>query len=427
MNLLIKNSRIIDPATATDKVADILITDGIIEKIDNEIGIDTMGEAASSYEVIDATGLTAFPGLCDIHVHFRDPGWPAKETIESGTQAALTGGVTTVVNMANTNPVTDNPDTIRYILDKGEKSPINLLQNSAITVGLSGQEIVDTDANLAAGAIGFSDDGIPITDVSVMKKAMEEVLRCDKILSLHEELPQLLFSQGVNFGEVSKKVGVAGAPAIAESAIVERDLLLQKDIPAHLHFQHLSAARSVELIRDAKKNGQKVTCEVTSQHLTLTEDVVLEVGAVGRINPPIRTEADRQELIKGVVDGTIDCIVTDHAPHTAEEKSKPIGQAPSGMIGLETSLSIAFNTLVKGGYIDRIRLAELMSVNPAALYGINKGISVGLPADITLFDEDEKYVYSNPVSTSKNSPFLGKELTGKVKYVITKNEVHRIK
>ena len=419
MNLHIKNVRVIDPSSNTDMVEDILIKDGVIEALGKNL--DTPD---ASYEKLEATGLTAFPGLCDIHVHFRDPGWPEKETIESGANAALAGGVTTVVNMANTKPVVDNVETMQYIMEKAKKLPITLLQNSAITVGLGGKEIVDAKAQLAAGACGFSDDGIPIVDVAVMKEAMKAAKEEGKILSLHEELPQLLFSQGVNFGEVSKAVGVEGAPAIAESAIVERDLLLQKQLGGHLHFQHVSAKRTVELIRQAKKAGQEVTCEVTPQHLTLTENIVLEQGAIGRINPPIRTEEDRQALLEGIVDGTIDCIVTDHAPHTAEEKSKPIGQAPSGMIGIETSLTIAFNTLVRSGLIDRIKLAKLMSVTPAMLYGVDKKITVGAPADICLFNEDEEFVYDKCVSRSTNSPFLGKKLVGKVDYTICKNQLH---
>ena len=419
MNVLIKKVRVINPLTKTDTVLDILIKDGIIEKVEEDI------EAPADFQVIDAEGLTAFPGLCDIHVHFRDPGWPAKETIESGSLAALAGGVTTVVNMANTNPVVDNPETMKYIMEKADKSPITILQNSAMTKGLSGKEIVDTKAQLEAGACGFSDDGIPIVDVSVMRAAIEAVKAEGKILSLHEEMPSLLFSQGVNCGEVSKAIGVGGAPSIAESAIIERDLLLQEQMGGHLHFQHISAARSVELIRAAKAKGQKITCEVTPQHLTLTEQVVLDCGTNGRINPPIRTEADRLALIEGIKDGTIDCIVTDHAPHTAEEKAKPFNQAPSGLIGLETSLTVAFDTLVRGEIIDRIRLAELMSATPASLYGIKKSIEPGMTADLILFDENEEFVYDKPVSKSRNSPFLGKTLKGKVKYTICKNAIHK--
>ena len=420
MNVLIKNAKIINPLTNMNQVSDILIADSIIMEVGENIN------SPQGYQVIDARGLIAFPGLCDIHVHFRDPGWPEKETIETGSKAAIAGGVTTVVNMANTKPVTDNVETLTYILDKAKESPITVLQNSAITVGLGGQEIVDTDAQLAAGACGFSDDGIPIVDVAVMKKAMEEAIRHNKILSLHEEMPSLLFSQGVNYGAVSKQIGVGGAPGIAESAIIERDLLLQEQMGGHLHFQHISAARSVDLIREAKARGQQVTCEVTPQHLTLTEQVVLDEGTNGRINPPIRTEADRLALIEGIKDGTIDCIVTDHAPHTAAEKAKPFNDAPSGLIGLETSLCIAYNTLVRGGIIDEMRLAELMSVTPAKLYGIKKSIEVGQAADITLFDPDIEYVYSVMGSKSCNSPFVGKKLKGKVKYTLCKGQVHSL-
>jgi len=416
MNILIKNGRVINPFTDTDAILCIYAENGIIRQVSAENELDEACLHAD--KTIDARGMTIFPGLTDIHCHFRDPGWPEKETIETGCKAAIAGGVTTVVCMANTNPVCDNPDTIRYILDKASEQPIQLLQNSAVTIGLGKGDLVDYKAMLEAGACGFSDDGIAIADPAKMRKALEISQETGTVLSVHEELPQLLMSQGVNMGKVSKQVGVPGASANAETAIVARDIEMQALIGGHLHIQHASAAGTVELVRNAKKNGQKVTCEVTGQHLTLTEDVVLNAGANGRINPPIRTEADRRALIEGIKDGTIEMVVTDHAPHTQEEKSKGIAAAPSGMIGLETSLSITFDTLVRKEGLSRMKLAKIMSTNPAKLYNIHKSIEAGKKLDICIFDEKEKWIAEKFYSKSVNTPFLGEILTGKVKYTL---------
>ena len=436
MNLLIKQVRLIDPSSNTDKTADILIENGIITNIKDSISPSSESahehkpssgkdNFSGSIEIIDGNGLTAFPGLTDIHCHFRDPGWPEKETIESGAMAALAGGVTTVVCMANTKPVTDNPDVMQYIMKKTKKLPIKLLQNSAMTVGLAGNELVDAKAMLDAGACGFSDDGIPITSPQVMAEALKTVAGTNTILSVHEELPQLLFTAGINYGEISKKTGVGGAPDISESALIERDIMLQAEYGGHLHFQHVSTARSARLIKNAREMGQNITAEVTSQHLALTDDIVLSAGANAKINPPIRDEKNRQALLQGIVDGTFDVIVTDHAPHTVEDKQKGLVNSASGMIGLETSLSIAFETLVSSGLISRLKLAELMCCNGAKMYGFEKKIAVGEKADIALFDEKKVWKVEKFYSKSSNSPFLGKELTGKVLYTICNNEIFR--
>lgn len=416
MNILIKNGRVINPNTNTDAILCIYAENGVICQVAEEEALDKNAIKADS--IIDAMGMTVFPGLTDIHCHFRDPGWPEKETIESGCQAALAGGVTTVVCMANTNPVCDNPDTLGYILEKAEKQPIKLLQNSAVTYGLGKGDIVDYKIMLEKGACGFSDDGIAIADPTKMQAALNISQETGKVLSVHEELPQLLMSQGVNMGSVSQKVGVPGASANAETAIVARDIEMQALVGGRLHIQHVSAAGTVDLVRKAKQNGQNVTCEVTGQHLALTEEIVLKVGANGRINPPIRTQEDRRALIEGIKDGTIEMVVTDHAPHTLEEKAKGIASAPSGMIGLETSLSVTFDTLVRKEGVSRMKLAEVMSTNPAKLYDIRKTIEPGEKLDICIFDEKEKWIADKFYSKSVNTPFLGEILTGKVKYTI---------
>ncbi len=411
MKVLIKAGRVVNPNTNLDSVCDILIDNGVISLVD--INIDEEAD-----KIIDASGMTIFPGLTDIHCHFRDPGWPEKETIESGCQAAIAGGVTTVVCMANTSPVCDNEDTLNYILSKGKMSPVNLLQNAAVTLGLKGEELTDAKKLISLGACGLSDDGIPIEDPKLMARALKFSEDNDVVLSVHEELPSLLFSQGVNFGKVSSRLGLGGAPSNAESAIVERDIQLQSVYGGRLHIQHASAARTIELVRQAKKRGQKVTCEVTGQHLTLTEDIVLEKGSTARINPPIRTEEDRRALIEGVKDGTIDCVVTDHAPHTTAEKSKPIASAPSGMTGLETSLSITYDTMVRKEGLSVLRLAQVMSTFPASMYGIDKSIESGKKADLCIFAQDEKWIYNKNKSRSVNSPFYNEELTGRIRFTI---------
>lgn len=419
MDIFIRHVRMCDPASGTDGIRDIFIRQGKIEAVAPELAIP------ADVAVLDAEGLTAFPGLTDIHCHFRDPGWPEKETIETGSQAALAGGVTTVVCMANTKPAVDRPETLRYILDKAEKLPIRLLQNSAMTVGLQGKELVDAPAMLSAGACGFSDDGIPITDPHIMEQALKTVSSLGAILSVHEELPPLIFSPGVNYGPVSKAANVGGAPAVSEAALVERDLAIQKETGGHLHFQHISSARSLELIRAAKAAGQEVTAEVTPQHLALTDKIVLSAGTAAKVNPPIRSEEDRQALIAGVIDGTVDVIATDHAPHTAAEKEKGLLNAPSGLIGLETSLSVAFATLVVPGLISRLRLAELMCCRGAELYGLHKRIAAGETADLTLFDENRLWIPTQFHSKSSNTPFLGQELRGKVTCTICGGQLFR--
>lgn len=426
MNLLIKNVHLIDPLTEKDEITDILIINGVVTKIANTIAMDDVSlNSVADIKTIDAKGCYAFPGLTDIHCHFRDPGWPEKETIESGCEAALAGGVTTVVCMANTNPVADNPDTLKYIFDKAKGSHVQLLQNSAMTIGLAGKELVDCDAMLKAGACGFSDDGIPIEDVNVMINALKETKRLDAVLSLHEELPSLRFSAGVNFGKISKELDVLGAPNLSESALIERDIMLQKIYGGKLHFQHVSTAEAAELIRDAKKNGQTVTAEVTPQHLYLTEDELLNVGSNAKLNPPLRTQKDVDALIEGIKDGTFDCIATDHAPHTKAEKELGIAKAPSGLIGLETSLSLCYVNLVKNHGLTMNKLIELMSINPAAMYGIRKSIEVGAKADLTIFDPNKKWLVEEATlkSKSSNSPFIGKEMIGKVIYTICDDSI----
>ncbi len=410
---VIKNVRILDPASATDITGDIGIENGKIAAIGT---VETKAED----QVLDGKGLVAAPGLVDTHVHFRDPGLTYKEDIYSGAHAAAAGGFTSVVCMANTKPVADNVDTVSYIVDKGKKTNIHVYATAAVTKAFDGKNLTDFRDLLKAGAVGFTDDGIPIKDAETVKAAMELAAELDVPISLHEEDPDLIERPGVNQGKVSEKLNYGGAPARSEYEMVRRDCELTLQTCAKTVIQHISSAESVEAVRQCWRRGGRIYGEVTPQHFSATEDLVLEKGALARVNPPLRTEADRQAIIEGLKDGTLNIIATDHAPHSREEKAKDIKDAPSGMIGLETSLALGITNLVKTGELELIDLLEKMTINPAMLYHLNAGrITEGGPADLVLFDPDKKWtVEDHFYSKANNSPFIGMELTGKVQYTI---------
>ncbi len=410
---VIKNVRILDPASATDMTGDIGIENGKIAAIGT---VETKAED----QVLDGKGLVASPGLVDTHVHFRDPGLTYKEDIYSGAHAAAAGGFTSVVCMANTKPVADNVDTVSYIVDKGKKTNIHVYATAAVTKAFDGKNLTDFRDLLKAGAVGFTDDGIPIKDAETVKAAMELAAELDVPISLHEEDPDLIERPGVNQGKVSEKLNYGGAPARSEYEMVRRDCELTLQTRAKTVIQHISSAESVEAVRQCWRRGGRIYGEVTPQHFSATEDLVLEKGALARVNPPLRTEADRQAIIEGLKDGTLNIIATDHAPHSREEKAKDIKDAPSGMIGLETSLALGITNLVKTGELELIDLLEKMTINPAMLYHLNAGrITEEGPADLVLFDPDKKWtVEDHFYSKANNSPFIGMELTGKVQYTI---------
>lgn len=410
---VIKNVRILDPASATDMTGDIGIENGKIAAIGT---VETKAED----QVLDGKGLVASPGLVDTHVHFRDPGLTYKEDIYSGAHAAAAGGFTSVVCMANTKPVADNVDTVSYIVDKGKKTNIHVYATAAVTKAFDGKNLTDFRDLLKAGAVGFTDDGISIKDAETVKAAMELAAELDVPISLHEEDPDLIERPGVNQGKVSEKLNYGGAPARSEYEMVRRDCELTLQTRAKTVIQHISSAESVEAVRQCWRRGGRIYGEVTPQHFSATEDLVLEKGALARVNPPLRTEADRQAIIEGLKDGTLNIIATDHAPHSREEKAKDIKDAPSGMIGLETSLALGITNLVKTGELELIDLLEKMTINPAMLYHLNAGrIAEGGPADLVLFDPDKKWtVEDHFYSKANNSPFIGMELTGKVQYTI---------
>ena len=415
---VIKNVRILDPASSTDMVGDIGIDGGKITVIGTV-------EAKAEDSILDGKGLVAAPGLVDTHVHFRDPGLTYKEDIYSGAHAAAAGGFTSVVCMANTKPIADNPDTISYIVKKGKKTGIHVYTAAAVTKEFDGKNLTDFKELLQAGAIGFTDDGIPIKDAGIVKSAMEMAAELDVPISLHEEDPDLIERPGVNQGKVSEKLNYGGAPARSEYEMVQRDCELALQTRAKTVIQHISSAETVEAVRQCWKRGGKIYGEVTPQHFSATEDLVLEKGALARVNPPLRTEEDRRAIIEGLKDGTLNIIATDHAPHSREEKAKDIKDAPSGMIGLETSLALGITSLVKTGELELMELLEKMTINPAMLYHLDAGrLMEGGPADLVLFDPDRKWTVQDQfLSKANNSPFIGWELTGQVQYTICGGKV----
>ena len=416
--ILIKNGRLIDPKSKRDEVVDILIENGKIKKIG-------LINDEKDFEVIDAKGYIVCPGLIDVHVHFRDPGFTYKEDILSGAKSAARGGFTTVVCMANTKPVVDNVQTLQYINEKSKEAIINVLQLGSITKGFEGKELTNFEELLKNGAVGFSDDGLPLMDTDVLYKAMEKAKELDIPISLHEEDPKFIKKPGVNDGEIAKKLGLdGGAKICAENIMVSRDCMLALDTGAKVSIQHISSGVAVETVRFAKSLGAKVYAEASPHHFTLTEEDVLKHGSLAKMNPPLRTKKDKQMIIEGLKDNTIEIIATDHAPHTIEEKNQPFELCPSGIIGLETSLALGITSLVKENHLSLMSLLEKMTINPAKLYNLNRGyIEEGAIADILIFDENEQWQVKDFDSKSSNSPFIGEKLYGKVKYTISEGKI----
>ena len=417
--LLIKNGYMIDPKSGWDGNYDILVENDTIVRIGKRLETPK-----GKCRIIDAEGLLVAPGLVDVHAHFRDPGFTMKEDIVTGAAAAARGGYTSVVLMANTKPTVDNLDTLKYVIGRGKETGIHVYTCANVTMGMKGKELTPMRELAAAGAVGFTDDGIPLMDEKIVRDAMKNVAALDLPISFHEENPALIENNGVNRGRASEHFGIGGSPREAEITMVGRDLKLALETGASIDIQHVSARETVELIRKAKEKGHNIHAEATPHHFTLTEDAVIKYGTLAKMNPPLREEADRQEIIRGLVDGTIDMIATDHAPHTAEEKAKSITEAPSGIIGLETSLALGITSLVKPGHLSLTELMEKMSLNPATLYKLDCGrMEEGAPADFVIFDENEKWVVDSFASKATNSPFLGAELTGRVRYTICDGKV----
>lgn len=416
--MIIRNSTVLDPASGLYAKRDIRTEKGRIQEV-AEVLTPAEGE-----EVLDASGLTTAPGLIDTHVHFRDPGFTYKETLHTGALAAAAGGFTSVICMANTSPVVDQVSVLQDILERAKKETIHIYQAASVSLGLKGQDTVDMTALKEAGACGFTDDGIPLTNAAFCYEAMCQAAKLNLPISLHEEDPSFIRNNGISHGEISGRLGVYGSPSIAEESLVARDCLLALKSGADVVIQHISSGLSVELVRTFRKLGAKLHAEATPHHFTLTEEALLEHGSLAKMNPPLRTEADRQAIIRGLADGTIDLIATDHAPHSAEEKARPLTAAPSGIIGLETSLALGITSLVRPGHLTLPQLLEKMTVNPARLYHLSAGrIAPGMPADLVLFDPDEAWIPQTYASLSSNSPFTGKKLFGKVKYTICEGKI----
>lgn len=428
--LYIKNGRVIDPLTKKDGILDVFIKQGKIAKVADRKAMTAylkekdLDESQNDMEVLDAGGCVVAPGLTDVHVHFRDPGFTYKEDILSGAKAALAGGITTVVLMANTRPVADNEETLSYVLQKGKESGLRVKTCASISKGLQGKELVDMALLKEKGAAGFTDDGIPLLEETFVKAAMEQAVKLKMPLSFHEENPAYIINNGINKGKASEHYGIGGSDRMAEISMIDRDIRLAQETGAQIDIQHISTKEGVELVRKARAAHSNIHAEATPHHFSLTEDAVIKYGTLAKMNPPLRTEEDRMAIIEGLSDGTIEIIATDHAPHAVEEKDKPLTEAPSGILGLETALPLAVTNLVRPGHMTLIQVIERMTLGPAALYGFEPdSIEEGKRADVIIFNPEETFRYEKSLSKSQNSPFLGQTLYGKLYATIVDGKI----
>lgn len=417
--MIIKGGRIIDPGSKRDEVLDIKIEDGKIVEIAKDIEASSGNE-----EIIDARGKIVVPGLIDVHVHFRDPGQTHKEDLVTGSQAAIAGGFTSVVQMANTSPKIDSKEKIIEHYKRARDLPLKVFTVSALTRNFGDLELVDMEENFKRGALAFTDDGIPNRNSKLILEAMNRAKELGAIISFHEEDPELIEQNGINHSEVSDKLGIYGSPKIAETSFIARDVAMAIYTGAKISIQHISTGLGVDLVKFGKEMGANIYAEVTPHHIALNDSAVLEYGSLAKMNPPLRSEEDRLRIIEGLKEGTIEIIATDHAPHTAEEKSKEITKAPSGIIGLETSFSICYENLVLTKEISLMKLIELMSTNPARIYGLEGGeISKGKIADLAIIDLESEYKIDKYKSKSSNTPFKDKTLRGEVLYTISEGKI----
>lgn len=418
MSILLKNGTVLDYASNTNEKLDVLIENNKIVKIAKDI--------PSADEIIDCAGLFIMPGMVDMHCHLREPGGEHKETIETGCHSAVKGGFTTICPMPNTNPTPDSAIVLEKIINEAKRVGLcNVLPFSSVTKGEKGEELVNFAEQKKAGAIAFSDDGRPVENARMIREAMIKANEIGSFISEHCE-EKSVSSGAINAGKIAEKLGVEGVLPEAEEIMAARDITIAETNNLHTHICHISTKTSVSMIRDAKKRGVKVTCETCPHYYSFTVEEVLTSGVNAKMNPPLREEKDKEEIIKGLKDGTIDAIITDHAPHTEEEKAKGLATAPNGIIGFETALAATITNLIKPGYIDYMDMVRLMSYTPSKLLGINKGeIKEGAIADLTIFDPNKEYVYSKEsiVSKSKNTPWIGKKLSGEVEYTIYDGKV----
>lgn len=419
MTILLKNGKLVDYKTNTNDYFDIFIENGIIKEIAKEI--NTVADS-----VIDCTNLFIIPGMIDIHCHLREPGFEYKETIETGMKSAVKGGFTSICPMPNTKPTCDSAFILQKIQEEAKRVGIcNVFPYASVTVGEKGEELTGFETLKNAGAIAFSDDGMPVVSAKIMREALIKANKLGTFVASHCEEKEL-GKGAINAGEIAKKLNVEGVFPEAETLMASREVELAEINNIHAHVCHISAKETAKLIRDAKKRGVNVTCETCPHYYSFTEEEVLNSGVNAKMNPPLRKKDDMEEIIKAIQDGTIDCIITDHAPHSKEEKSQGLEKAPNGIIGFETALSATITYLIDKGYISYLDMVKLTSYNPAKILGVDRGtIEKGKTADITIFDPNKEYIYTEEmiVSKSKNTPYIGKKLKGEVKYTIVKGKI----
>jgi len=418
-NLLITGGRVIDPASGVDGAADVAVVDGKIAAIGPEL------DRSPADRIIDAEGCLVTPGLIDPHVHFREPGQELKETVATGSDAAVAGGFTTVCCMPNTNPALDSPELARFIYDRSlHTAKCRVFPVCAVTKGRRGEELAELLLCARAGAVGFSDDGDCVASAAVMARALATVKATGRALMQHAQEPTMTHGSSMHAGEVATRLGLVGWPRQAEEIIVERDVRLNASIGCRYHVQHVSSAGTIEIIRHARAAGHPVSGEASPHHLTLTHEACAGADGLGystaaKVNPPLRERRDMEALREGVADGTITVLATDHAPHTADEKALPFEDAPFGLVGLETALPLYIESLVETGAIPWARLIELLTVEPARLCGLESqglgSLRVGGPGDITVIDTNALWTVARDdlKGRSRNTPFLGRRMKGR--------------
>lgn len=419
MKILLKNGRVVDYASKTNEKIDILIEDGVIVKLQKEI-------LAKADNVIDCTGLVIIPGMIDMHCHLREPGFEYKETIETGSKSAVKGGFATICPMPNTNPTPDSAFILEKILAEAKRVNLcNILPYGSVSKGEKGEELTDFEELKKAGAVAFSDDGMPVINSRMMRQAIIKANSLGTFVASHCE-EKSVADGAINAGKIQEELGVKGVLPEAEEIMAAREIVISETNNVRAHICHISTKTSVNMIRDAKKRGVKITCETCPHYFCFTVDEVLTSGTNAKMNPPLRDEKDRQAIIEALKDGTIDAIITDHAPHSEEEKERELSKAPNGIIGFETALPAINTYLIDKNLLTEMDMVKLTSYNPAKLLNLDKGeIKEGKIADLTIYDPEGSYIYTKDmiVSKSKNTPFIGKKLKGKVKYTIVNGNI----
>jgi dihydroorotase len=419
--LLLKGGRVIDPAAGLDAVADVLVADGRIARVGEAV------DAGEDADVRDVSGLVVAPGLVDVHVHLREPGGEHKETIGTGSWAAVVGGFTSICAMPNTDPPIDDPAAVGFVTAQGARAAgARVYPVGAVSVGQKGERLTLVGEMVEAGAVAITDDGLPVADSGLMRLALEYAGTFGIPVADHCEDPTLSRGGSMNEGLVSTRLGITGIPGAAENVMIARDLILAEMTGGRLHIQHVSTREGVELIRVAKSRGVNVTAEATPHHFTLTDEAVVGYRTDAKVNPPLRTAADREAVREGVRDGTLDCIATDHAPHHYDEKEQAFEEAPFGLVGLETALALGITELVDGGVLTLPELVDRMSTAPARAFNLPAGtLADGAPGDVTIFDPDEEWTVDAAqfVSKSANSPFVGRTLRGRARMTVVGGRV----